>query len=68
MQNFRKLPALKKEIARASNKIKSYEKQVNKIENDDEISDEIKKLMIENLKYFMNKEMKIVTEEIKFKK
>ena len=69
MLNFKKLPAMKKEIARAraEDKIKSYEKQVEKIKNDNEIEEKIKELMIENLKYYMNKELKIETEEIKFK-
>ena len=67
MINFKKLPAMKKEIKNSIDKIKSYEKQVEKIKNDNEIEEKIKELMIENLKYYMNKELKIETEEIKFK-
>ena len=65
MLNFKKLPAMKKEIARSVDKIKKYEKQVEKINKDKEISEEIRGLMLENLKYYMRKNFGIETEEIK---
>ena len=59
MENFRKLPGMKKEISRANDPVKKFNEKVEKIKNDFEIDEKIKDLMIENLKYYMGKELGI---------
>ena len=59
MENFRKLPGMKKEIARSSDPVKKFNEKVEKIKKDTSIEENIKNLMIENLKYYMGKELGI---------
>jgi hypothetical protein len=59
MENFRKLPGMKREIARAEDKLGKMNKMIEKIEKDNEIDEEIKQLMIQNLKYYVQKEFGI---------
>jgi len=61
MENFRKLPGMKKEIARAKDKLEKMNKMIEKIEKDNEIDENIKQLMIQNLKYYVQKEYGIET-------
>ena len=56
MQNFRKLPAMKRKIAGASNKLGKMNEMIEKIKNDSEIDENIKKLMEQNLRYYVQKE------------
>ena len=56
MQNFRKLPAMKRKIAGASNKLGKLNEMIEKIKNDSEIDENIKKLMEQNLRYYVQKE------------
>ena len=44
MQNFRKLPAMKRKIAGASNKLGKMNEMIEKIKNDSEIDENIKDL------------------------
>ena len=55
MQNFRKLPAMKRKIAGASNKLGKMNEMIEKIKNDSEIDENIKKLMEQNLRYYVQK-------------
>lgn len=61
MQNFRKLPAMKRKIAGASNKLGKMNEMIEKIKNDSEIDENIKKLMEQNLRYYVQKEHGIDT-------
>ena len=65
MQNFRKLPAMKRKIAGASNKLGKMNEMIEKIKNDSEIDENIKKLMEQNLRYYVQKEYGI---DARFKK
>ena len=56
MQNFRKLPAMKRKIAGASNKLGKMNEMIEKIKNDGEIDENIKQLMEQNLRYYVQKE------------
>ena len=66
MQNFRKLPTMKKKIAGASNKLGKMNEllfilvddyvMIEKIKNDSEIDENTKKLMEQNLRYYVQKE------------
>ena len=56
MKNFRKLPAMKRKIAGASNKLGKMNEMIEKIKNDSEIDENIKKLMEQNLRYYVQKE------------
>ena len=56
MQNFRKLPAMKRKIAGASNKLGKMNEMIEKMKNDSEIDENIKKLMEQNLRYYVQKE------------
>lgn len=56
MQNFRKLPAMKKKIAGAKDKLGKMNEMIEKIKNDSEIDENIKKLMEQNLRYYVQKE------------
>ena len=56
MQNFRKLPAMKKKIAGAKDKLGKMNEMIEKIKNDGEIDENIKQLMEQNLRYYVQKE------------
>ena len=56
MQNFKKLPAMKRKIASASNKLGKMNEMIEKIKNDSEIDENTKKLMEQNLRYYVQKE------------